>query len=487
MKGEHPLTPALPYDMAPRARAAAGDVRLRQFVERATTTRDRGRADACRAAFGDALDEVRSLAGQLRQHALDHLDTHLERFIEEAERGGITVHVAADGPAAVAICRDIAQRHGCRTCVKSKSMVTEEIGLLDGLMAAGVETVETDLGEFIVQLDGDAPSHIVAPMIHKDRTDVARAFQRELGAPYTEDPEALTRIARQHLRGVYRRADLGVSGANFLVAETGSIVLCTNEGNADFCVSGPPVHVAVAGIEKLIGRLADLSVYLKLLARSATSQPLTVYTTLIQGPRRPGERDGPREVHVILLDNGRSRLLAADTRELLRCIRCGACLNACPVYRQVGGGHAYGAVYSGPIGATITPLFKGIANYPDLPRASSLCGACHAACPVDIDLPHHLIALRRRQVRERVTGPGERLAYRVWAWWLRGARRYRVAGSCMRLLLRAMGRSMGQDAGAGGRRRWIARPLPGLRPWLEHRDFPAPPRRNFREWWRRRR
>ncbi len=481
MTRTHPLDPALPFAMKPEADRAAGDLQLLQFVDAATRVKDRGRLGVCEEAFGANYDAVRRLAGRIKQHTLDHLDEYLEAFIDRATAAGVTVHFARDATQANAICVGIARSRGCRRCVKSKSMVTEETRLVPALEAAGIETVETDLGEFIVQLDGDAPSHIVAPMIHKDRRSVARAFERELGAPYTEDPERLTMIARAHMRERYRAADLGITGANFLVAETGSVVVCTNEGNADFTMHGPPTHVVFAGIEKVIPRAEDLAVFLKLLARSATAQTMTVYTSLVTGPRRRGEHDGPEAVHLILVDNGRTGILRAETRELLRCIRCGACLNACPVYRQVGGGHAYGAVYSGPIGAVITPLMKGLANYPDLPRASSLCGACAAACPVAIDIPRHLVRLRREMVTRRVTGGRTRLAFRVWTWCLAGAWRYRLATALQRLALRAVARRDG-NAKAGDRR-WIRRGIGPLAGWTARRDFPTPPARSFRAWW----
>lgn len=479
---EHLLDPRLPYDMTPRANRAADDVKLQQFVNNATRGRNQGRQDVCSATFGANYDAMRTLAGSIKQHALDHLDVYLERFIDCAEARGTHVHYAMDDVQARNICLEIARRHNATLCVKSKSMVTEEVHLLGALESAGIETIETDLGEFIIQLDGDAPSHIVAPMIHKDRVSVAKAFVRELDAEYTEDPRSLTMIARAHMREKFRQANLGISGANFLVADSGSVVICTNEGNADLSVSRPPVHIVMVGIEKIVPRDEDLSVFLKLLARSATSQAITVYTTIINGPRLAEERDGPEHVHVILVDNGRTTLLSPETRELLRCIRCGACLNACPVYRKVGGGHAYGAVYSGPIGATITPLLKGIENYPDLPQASSLCGACREACPVDIDIPRQLVALRATQVQRRIGPRGARLAFRLWAKTLVSRRRYEISSRLMRFVLR---RFASRDSHKSPRR-WVRR-LPGsLAGWTEHRDFPAPAARSFRTWWRQR-
>lgn len=476
------LRPALPYDMRPAAERASRDVPLQQLVNSATRLKDRGRVSACREAFGANYDAIRALAGQIKQHTLDHLDHYLERYIDAATSAGVMVHFAVDAAEANKVCLEIARRNESQLCVKSKSMVTEEIGLLPVLEAAGVETLETDLGEFILQLDGDAPSHIVTPMIHKDRTAVARAFVRELGAEYTEDPPSLTVIAREHMRRKFRQADLGISGANFLIAETGSLVLCTNEGNADLAVAVPRVHVALVGIEKLIPQMDHLSVFLKLLARSATAQPLTVYTSIITGPRKANEPDGPDEMHVILLDNGRTRILHEETRELLRCIRCGACLNACPVFRKVGGGHAYGAVYSGPIGAAITPLLKGLDNYPDLPNASSLCGACFEACPVSIDIPTQLIRLRAAMTERRITSVSERAVMRLWAAILRRPRLYRLLTAAARVVLRTLGEGAG-TTDALSDRRWISQAPGPLAGWTTVRDLPTPTSRSFRDWW----
>ncbi|NUQ51613.1 MAG: lactate utilization protein [Phycisphaerales bacterium] len=473
------LFPPLPHRIESRAPAAARDISLQQFVRHATVTKDTGRVDACRAAFGERYDNLRRHAGAIKSHTLDHLDEYLERFEAAATRAGATVHWAADAASANRICLDIAKRINAKVCVKSKSMATEETRLLPELEAAGVKTIETDLGEFIVQLDGDAPSHIVTPMIHKNRASVARAFVRDLGAPYTEDPGELTMIARAHMRKLFERADLGISGGNFLIAETGSLVICTNEGNADLTVSLPPVHVALVGIEKLIPAMEHLPIFLKLLARSATAQPLTIYTTCVTGPARSAGQgssadvDGPRELHIVLLDNGRSELLRAPTRELLRCIRCGACLNACPVYKAVGGGHAYGSVYSGPIGATITPHLKGLHNYPDLATASSLCGACFHACPVHIDLPAQLIALREEAARRHLNPAPERVTMKLWRWIMQSPARYRIASGLARFVL---SRLDGVDI-----------PLPGpLGAWTSCRTTPRPGAIDFRAWWNER-
>lgn len=480
-----PLDVELPFDLRPRAGRAVRDIQLQQFVGAATIGKDRGRRAAFAETFGDRYDSLRSLAASIKQHTLDHLDHYLDRFIDTAAAAGVQVHYAVDAAAANAIALEIARRNDCRLCVKSKSMVTEETRLVPALEAAGIETIETDLGEFIIQLDHDAPSHIVTPMIHKDRTSVGRAFTRELGVPYTDDPARLAEIARGHLRGKYRAADLGISGANFLIAQTGSIVLCTNEGNGRFCTSAPRIHIAFAGIEKLIPAMEHLPVLLKVLARSSTAQPLTCYTHIITGPRRPDEHDGPQQVHLILLDNGRTDLLRESTRELLRCIRCGACLNACPVYRKIGG-HSYGSVYSGPIGAAITPHLLGPANYPDLPHASSLCGACFEACPVKIDLPRQLIHLRQLMVEQRITGPSERAAFRLWAWSLGRAWTYRAASAFQRIALRLLAALDGAPGrgDAYSSRGWLSRGPGMLARWTRERDFPTPTPRNFRAWWR---
>jgi len=458
------LFPRLPYSMRPRGEAASRDTKLQAFIRRAASTKNTGRKSILPATFGPGVDAVRTLAGRIKDHTLEHLDRYLERFVERATAAGAQVHFARDAEQANAIAVSLAHSAGATLCVKSKSMVTEETRLLRALEQAGCETIETDLGEFILQLDHDAPSHIVTPMIHKDKAAVARAFQRELGADYTEDPAELTRIAREHLRAKYRAAGLGITGANFLVAESGAVVICTNEGNGRFCAWAPPVRIVFAGIEKLIPREEHLAVFLKLLARSSTAQPLTVYTQIL-----PGAPD----THIVLVDNGRTGVLSGAGRELLRCIRCGACLNACPVYRKVGG-HSYGAVYSGPIGAVLTPELRGLANYPDLPQASSLCGACSEACPVAIDLPSQLLRLRAAQVEGRIVGRKERWAMRIWGWLLRGRRRYRLASWLQRRILR----------GRAGKSGWIARAPALLKAWTKERDLPAPAGRSFRAWWR---
>jgi len=474
-EGEAILFPKLPFDMHQRSRQAVEQPELLAAVEKATRGKDLKRMEEFADCFGERYDDLRELGARIKQHTLEHLDHYLEQFADRATEAGAQVHFAADAAEANEHVLRIVQEEKLTRCVKAKSMVTEETHLLPELEQAGVETLETDLGEFILQIDHDAPSHIVTPMIHKDRFAVARAFQRELGADYTENAEELTMIARRYLREKYQQADLGITGGNFLLADSGSLVLCTNEGNATFCTTAPRVHIAMVGIEKLVPGYEHAAVLLKLLARSSTAQPLTVYTDVITGPKREADAHGPEQLHIILMDNGRSEILAGELRETLRCIRCGACLNACPVYRKVSG-HSYGAVYSGPIGALITPLFRGLANYKDLPHASSLCGACYEACPVKIDIPRLLIKLRDQINERRISSPIERLVFRGYAWSLKKPWRYKLANALQRPVLRALADDHGYVRHGFG-------PVAG---WTDERDLPAPAAQSFRQWWKQR-
>jgi L-lactate dehydrogenase complex protein LldF len=358
------------------------------------------------ADYADA-DSLRKLAGAIRQHSLEHLDQYLAQAEESLTRHGAKVHYAVTSEEACRAVSDILKAAGARRVVKSKSMVSEEIHLNDHLLAEGIESVETDLGEYIIQIDGDHPSHIVKPIIHKMRGDIARSFEREGLGEYNDDPEVITRRAREFMRGKYLSADAGITGANFVSAESGRIVLVTNEGNSRFCLAPTRIHIAIVGIEKVIPSDADLAVLLNLLGRSATGQQLTVYTEFINGPARDGQPSGPREMHVVFVDNRRTEVLASDCKEILRCIRCGACLNVCPVYRQASG-HAYRSVYPGPVGAVLSPLLAGdkFKELADLPKASSLCGACNEVCPVDIPIPDLLLRLRNRAHEEHVPSPG---------------------------------------------------------------------------------
>lgn len=351
--------------------------------------------------YPETADLLRQTAGEVKQHTLEHLDQYLEQAEKALTANGAQVHFANDGDRANQIVLDIMQKAGARKLVKSKSMVTEETHLVPFLEKNGMECVETDLGEFIIQIDHDHPSHIVKPIMHKNRRDVARSFEREGLGDYNDDPETITRRARVHLRQKYFEADVGVTGANFVSAESGRIVLVTNEGNARFCMAATKVHIAVVGIEKLVPRDRDLSLFLNLIGRSGTGQHLTVYTQFIGGPKAAGQPDGPEEMHVVFVDNQRTQVLASECKEILRCIRCGACLNVCPVYRQASG-HAYRSVYPGPVGAVLSPLLAAdkFPELADLPKASSLCGACNEVCPVNIPIPDLLLRLRDRGKRE---------------------------------------------------------------------------------------
>jgi L-lactate dehydrogenase complex protein LldF len=398
---------------------------------------------------------LRARAAALKRHTLDHLDAYLEEFEARARAAGAAVHWASDAAALRRIVGGILAARGVRRAVKSKSMLTEECGLNAALEAQGVEVVDTDLGERIVQLGAEPPSHIIVPAVHRTRREVGALFHRALGTPPGEDdPERLTRHARNDLRRRFLAAEAGVTGANFAVAETGSLVIVTNEGNADLGTALPPLHVACLGIEKLVPRWDDLPVFLRLLARSATGQALSAYTTLLTGPRPGGE------LHVVLVDNGRSALLADPRhREALACIRCGACLNTCPVYRRAGG-HAYGETVPGPIGAVLAPA-RGGAGGAELPFASSLCGSCTAVCPVRIDLHGQLLAWRReRPARSRA----ERALQRAAAAVLARPRLYRAAGALARAAWPLLAR------------RWPGNPLA---PWLRARELPAHPGASF--------
>jgi L-lactate dehydrogenase complex protein LldF len=422
------------------------------------------------AALPDS-EKLRDHAKRIKEHTLAHLDSYLEQLEASVQRNGGHVHWATTAEDARQIVLQIASQANCQRAVKSKSMTSEEIHLNSALEKAGIEVTETDFGEFIIQLAGERPSHLVAPAVHHPRESIARILSKEVGETLPDDPQLLAQTGRRLLREKFRMADLGITGANFAVAEAGTIVLITNEGNGRLTTTCPRVHIALMGMEKVIPRYADLPVFLKLLARAATGQSLSVYTTLITGPRRPGELDGPEEFHLVILDNGRSKILATPFRESLHCIRCGACLNACPVYRRIGG-HAYGGVYSGPIGSILTPLYDSVSENPQLPHASSLCGACLAACPVKINIPHMLIGLRELQHHEK-RNRGERLAYWLWREVLRRPRLYRLAIMTARLMLRP-------STSEG----WLKHlPGPGAG-WTAARDFPALAARPFRERWR---
>jgi L-lactate dehydrogenase complex protein LldF len=452
-----------------RVRAALADEQLRRSLDNVSSRFIALRAEAL-ASLPDA-EAVRDRARWIRARTLARLDEHLERFAVALEGAGGRAHWARDAGEATAVVLEIARERGVRSVVKSKSMISEEVGLNHALEAAGVSVVESDLGEYIIQLAGEAPSHIIVPAIHKNRRQIGRLFEEKISLPATDDPARMTAAARDRLRGVFLSADMGISGVNFGVAETGSIAIVSNEGNASLTMAAPRVHVAMMGIERLVPSLADLAVMLQVLARSATGQRLTVYTDLVTGPRREGDPDGPGELHVVLVDNGRARILGTEEAEILYCIRCGACLNACPVYREIGG-HAYGSVYPGPVGAVLTPALQGLAGWSDLPEASSLCGACREVCPVRIDIPRLLLHQREEAARARV-----RPAWHRWS-----SRLYRAVAVRPALFRVAVW-------GAGVATRllgpWGLRHLPGpTAAWTRHREFPVFARRAFSAEWR---
>jgi L-lactate dehydrogenase complex protein LldF len=470
------------------ARAALRDTQLRRALRNATSLFGKRRLMA--ATSLDNWEQLRSQARAIKDETLLHLDQYLEQFAANAESAGAVIHWARDAAEANTIVCQLARARNTHLAVKSKSMVTEEIHLNAALEAADIEAVETDLGEYIIQLAGETPSHIIAPAIHKTKGQIAELFTNKLGIERTNDITQLTSTARQVLRDKFAAADIGISGVNFAVAETGTILVLENEGNIRFTTSLPKTHIAVMGIEKVIPRFADLEVFLKLLPRSGTGQHLTAYQSLITGTKRNRDDEGPDELHILLLDNGRSRMLAHPiTRQSLACIRCGACLNACPVYQQIGG-HAYGSVYSGPIGAVITPQLFGLAKASQLPFASSLCGACRDVCPVKIDIPELLLHLRA-EISEgsRQTGSqpeklrrkrAERLAFKIWAAVMTRPRLYEWTGRTFRFLQHLTMRQ-GKIQKVNGLAGRIAPPLGA---WTAARDLRPIERRTFRERWR---
>ena len=410
--------------------AALADSKLQLAIYTATGRLKDNRETVVAPSVLPDYQELRTQAHALKKHVVEYLDHYLEEFERNVQARGGKVIWAKDATEVADFVLSLARERNARLIVKSKSMTTEEVDLNERLEHHGLESVETDLGEYIMQLAGERPFHIVAPALHKDRYDVADIFEKRLGVEREVVPEKQTLIARSRLRQKFLAADIGMSGANFLVADSGAVVVVENEGNARLSTTAPKVHVAIAGIEKLIPRAQDLPTFLKLLGRSCTGQELTVYTSFLSGARREGEIDGPDEFFVVLLDNGRTRLLPdRGKRQSLYCIRCSACLNTCPVYRRIGG-HSYPWVYGGPIGAILTPQFLGTAHEPALPFASSLCGACSEVCPVKIDIPKVLLELRsevrKSEARER-RNRLEKLAFRAFAWVTSHPRLYEMA------------------------------------------------------------
>ncbi|SDH59682.1 lactate utilization protein B [Roseospirillum parvum] len=433
-----------------------------------------------RAAAVDALpefDALRDRAVAMKNHTLDHLDHYLESFADKVEAAGGTVHWATDAEAARQQVLEICRAHGAHTVTKGKSMIAEEVGLNEALEDAGMRPVETDLGEYIIQLRREPPSHIIAPAIHVSKAQVADAFRAAHGdldpARELDTPRALLDEARAVLRHDFTAADVGITGANLLIAETGATVIVTNEGNGDLTQLLPRVHIVLASLEKVVPTLDDASLILRLLARSATGQTASSYTSFSLGPRRPEDADGPQAFHVILLDNGRSEMLGNGFREMLRCIRCAACMNHCPVYGAVGG-HAYGWVYPGPMGSVLTPALIGIDKAAPLPEASTLCGRCEAVCPMRIPLPGLLRQWRARAHDQRLSPPAMRRGLAAWGWL---AARPRLYHPLNRLAAVALGR-------LGRRRGGFAR-LPLAGGWTKSRDLPAPEGDTFQARYRR--
>lgn len=456
-----------------RAGQKLADQRLQENLKKLSTKWVAGRAQAVLEL--EDFEAARNDAVARRSRALAQLDVWLERFEQAATARGATVLYAETPEEASALVVGIAKRHGVRKVTKSKSMVSEEMALNRALEAAGIQPVETDLGEYILQINGnEPPSHIVAPVVHKSKDEVSDLFARVHGRPRLTDIPQMTREAREFLRPHFLSSDMGVSGGNFLVAETGSVALFTNEGNEGMCTIVPPVHVVVTGIEKVLPTLEDLAAVARLLPRSATGQSISNYFSILTGTRASGEPDGPEHMYFVLVDGGRSALLGGEFHDMLRCIRCGACMNHCPVYQKIGG-HAYGWVYPGPMGSVLTPSYVGLDQAPDLPQASTLCGECHVVCPMKIPLPDLLRKLREKQFERGMRPWTERAGLAAWKFAAARPGLYRPA-------VRFAGRLLRWFGGAKG----AIRQLPVRNGWTAHRDLPTPSGPTFKERWAQR-
>jgi L-lactate dehydrogenase complex protein LldF len=456
------ITPDHDKTFAVRTRDALANAQLQNALRNATAKHASARSESL-AEFASEWEELRTAGKAIKDHTLQYLDYYLEAFATRVEQQGGKIFWADDAAAANAYITDVARRHGVSLAVKSKSMMTEEIDLNHAFAAAGIEAVETDLGEYIVQLAGERPSHITAPAVHKSRSDIAELFREKLQVECEAVPSEITAHARRELRERFAGAGMGVTGVNFAVAETGSIVLIENEGNIRLTTSLPRVHVAIMGIEKVIPRMSDLAVFLRLLPRGAAGQKITSYVSILTGCKPSQVDGGPSEFHAVILDNGRTQMLAnPHLRESLNCIRCGACLNVCPVYQKIGG-HAYGWIYPGPIGAVLTPQLLGREKAPALPFASTLCGACRDVCPVKINLPEMLIHLRH-EINESSAGAGwERFIVKFWAFTVKKSWRYKLGTRLARLI--------------------EYRRLPVFSRWMHDRDLPRLATRSFSEQW----
>jgi L-lactate dehydrogenase complex protein LldF len=457
-----------------RVRDALGNPQLKTALSRATGRMAGQRLNAMTAVDGQALrDQTR----QMKEYALRHLPELLEELEANLVANGAQVHWAESGAEVNQIVLEIARRANVKKVLKAKSMATEEVHLNHALEEEGMTVVETDLGEYIIQLNNEPPSHIVAPVIHRRLEDIAAILQEKLDMPPTLDPQEMTALARAKLRQEFLTADMGVSGCNFAIAETGTVCIVTNEGNGRLTSGMPRVYVAVMGLEKIVPTVEDAFLQYQALCRSATGQQASVYLNMTSGPRQPTDSDGPDEFHVVIMDNGRSDMLARGYGEALMCIRCGACLNICPVYREIGG-HAYGSTYSGPIGAVISPLLHlEVTNDEKLPHASSLCGACREACPVKIDLPRLLLDLRADQVDEGEAAWFDRAAMRGFVETMKSRARYEAAGK-----LASIGTNL-MAGFTGGNLKFMPPPLSA---WTQSRDFPPFARQSFRQLWQAR-
>jgi L-lactate dehydrogenase complex protein LldF len=457
------------------AHEALHDERLQRALPHARNFIDRRAAAVARLPEFEAL---RDSARDIKDHTLAHLDLYLDAYEAKVREAGGHVHYALTAKEANDIILGLCRARGARSVTKGKSMISEEIGLNAALESAGIEAIETDLGEYIIQLRGETPSHIIAPAIHVTRQDVEADFRRvHRDLPPNRDlsrPEQLLGEARGILRSKFLHADIGVTGANFLIAETGTSIIVTNEGNGDLTQILPKVHIVIASLEKIVPTLEDASQLLRVLSRSATGQDMSVYTTLSTGPRRPGDPDGPEEYHVILLDNGRSNMLGGEFEDMLRCIRCGACMNHCPVYHAIGG-HAYGWVYPGPMGAVLTPSLIGVAQGGQLPNASTFCGRCEAVCPVRIPLPKLMRHWREREFERHLSPKVVRYGLGFWAFFAKRATLYRFSTDMAMRTLHLMGRARGRFAS-----------LPFAGGWTKYRDLPAPQGATFQSQWRAR-
>jgi L-lactate dehydrogenase complex protein LldF len=449
-----------------KASKTMDDAEVQQALEHVYTGFFKGRLVA--AADTPDWEELRTKGKAIKDHTIAHLDYYLDLLATNVEKNGGSVFFAEDAEEARKHIVALAHARNIKTVIKSKSMVSEEMALAETLNDEGFETIETDLGEYIIQLANETPYHLIAPAVHKSRKEVAELLDDNFKeGDRVPDATELTMMAREKLRGVFERADMSVTGVNFAVAESGSIALVTNEGNGRMSTTVPRVHVAVMGMEKIVPSIQDLSTMLRILIRSATGQRISTYVTMVNGARKPDEEEGPEEFHLVIMNNGRQKLLAdPQMRESLNCIRCGACLNACPVYRKVGG-HAYGWVYPGPIGSIVTPVMTGLKDASNLPAASSLCGACHDACPVKINIPRMLLELRYRSAEgstdaaERTSSAGERLVWKSWRIGMMGRKRFDIGARLARLMLRPMARNG-----------WLRKSPPPISGWTSTRDFP---------------